>query len=204
MERIDLKKEIRKQSLKKRDVIPIPVKNVKNALIKKSLFLLPEFIDAKTIFFYASFRSEVETLSMIKESLNAGKRVTLPKVVKEKRRLMLYEIKNMDELSSGYMGIPEPSSSDERLVGIDEVDIVLIPGAAFDLSGNRLGYGGGYYDILLSERKKKVPIVALAYEEQIVDSIPPEAHDVKVDIIITDRRVIRTNHPYPSLTKEGS
>jgi 5-formyltetrahydrofolate cyclo-ligase len=96
----------------------------------------------------------------------------------------------MGELKSGYMGIPEPSLPDERLVNLNEIDIVIIPGAAFDYSGNRLGYGAGYYDILLSGRKRRMPVIALAYEEQIVDSIPAEDHDVKVDMIVTDKRVI--------------
>jgi 5-formyltetrahydrofolate cyclo-ligase len=187
-----MKRDIRKEILKKRDEISPDVKLVKNALIKERLFTLPEFISAKTVFFYASFRSEVETLSMIKESLKMGKSVVLPRVDKEKHRLRLYEIKDGSELSPGYMGIPEPSLRDERLVNLDDIDVVIIPGAAFDYSGNRLGYGGGYYDILLSESKKKIPIIALAYEEQLVDSIPSETHDVKVDMIVTDKRVIKT------------
>jgi 5-formyltetrahydrofolate cyclo-ligase len=186
-----MKRTIRKDVLKKRDAISPDIKSVKDALIKERLFDLPEFITAKTVFFYASFRSEVETLSMIKESLKIGKKVVLPKVDKERHRLMLYEIKDTSELSSGYMRIPEPSLFDERLVTLDDVELVIIPGAAFDFSGNRLGYGAGYYDILLSKSKKKIPIIAIAYEEQIVDKIPSEMHDVNVDMIITDKQVIR-------------
>ena len=187
-----MKKTIRKQILKKRDDISPDIKSVKDALIKQRLFDLPEFIAAKVVFFYASFRSEVKTLNMIGESLKIGKRVALPSVDKRRHRLMLYEIKDINELSPGYMGIPEPSLFDGRLVSLDKIDLVIIPGAAFDNSGNRLGYGGGYYDILLSENKRKVPIIALAYKEQLVDSIPSEKHDVKVDMIVTDKQVIKT------------
>jgi 5-formyltetrahydrofolate cyclo-ligase len=187
-----MKRAIRKEVLKKRDEISPDIKSVKNALIKERLFSLPEFINANTVFFYASFRSEMETLSIIKESIKMGKIAVLPKVDKNKHKLILYEIKDVVELSPGYMGIPEPSPGDDRLVNLGEVDLVIIPGAAFDYSGNRLGYGGGYYDILLSEGKRKIPIIALAYEEQLVDSIPSETHDVKVDIIVTDKRVINT------------
>jgi 5-formyltetrahydrofolate cyclo-ligase len=80
---------------------------------------------------------------------------------------------------------------DERIIAIDDIDLAIVPGAAFDYSGNRLGYGAGYYDSLLAERKRKMLVIALAYEEQIVDSIPPEEHDVQVDMIVTDKRVIR-------------
>jgi 5-formyltetrahydrofolate cyclo-ligase len=186
-----MKKTIRREVLKRRDEIPPDVKKIKDALVKQGLFNLPEFIAAKTVFFYASFRSEVETLSMIKESLKLGKRGVLPKVDKERHMLKLYEIKDISELSPGYMGIPEPLVPNERLVCLDDIDLVIIPGAGFDFSGNRLGYGAGYYDILLSKSKKKRPIIALAYEEQLVDSIPAETHDVKINAIVTDKRVIR-------------
>jgi 5-formyltetrahydrofolate cyclo-ligase len=120
-----------------------------------------------------------------------GKRVLVPKVDKQRHRLRLYEINDLKELSPGYMGIHEPSLPDERLREINDIDLIIIPGTGFDFSGNRLGYGAGYYDTLLSDVKKKFPFVALAYEEQLIDSIPAELHDVKVDIIITDRKVMR-------------
>ena len=101
-------------------------------------------------------------------------------------------IKKIDELVPGYMGIPEPSVvSEDRLTGINDVDVVVIPGAGFDMSGNRIGYGAGYYDKLLAGLTKEIIIIAPAYEEQIADSIPSEPHDVKVNLIVTDRRVIR-------------
>jgi len=187
-----MKEEIRKAVLQKRDAIPDVVKRQKDALVREQVLSIPEFASAKTIVFYASFRSEVGTRSLMEESLMSEKRVVLPKVNKTMHTLILYEIKNMDELTPGYMDIPEPPQMDERLVGIDDADLVVVPGAGFDFAGNRLGYGAGYYDSLLSQRTKKIPVIALAYEEQIVDSIPAETHDVKVDMIVTDRRVIRT------------
>ena len=186
-----MKKAIRDEVLEKRDRIPYAIKAEKDMLIRNSLYALPEFLDAKKILLYASFRSEVETHSIIKKSLKSGKNLMLPRVYKEGHRLLLYELKDLRELNAGYMGIPEPFVPDERIVAIDDIDLVIIPGAAFDYSGNRLGYGAGYYDSLLAERKRKMPVIALAYEEQIVDPIPSEEHDVKVDMIVTDQRVIR-------------
>jgi 5-formyltetrahydrofolate cyclo-ligase len=186
-----MKEEIRKAVLQKRDAIPAVVKREKDALVREQVLSIPEFISARTIVFYAAFRSEVGTRTLLEESLAREKRVVLPKVNTALHTLILYEVKHMDELTPGYMGIPEPPQMDERLVGIDDADLVVIPGAGFDFAGNRLGYGAGYYDSLLSKRKKKIPVIALAYEEQIVDSIPAETHDVKVDIIVTDKRVIR-------------
>jgi len=186
-----MKKTLRKKVLEKRRSIPFPEKKRKDNLIKHNIFNFTGFKEAKTVLFYASFGTEVDTISIIDESLKMGKKVIVPKVDKESHRLRLYEIKDLRELSPGFMGIPEPSLPDERIRQIKDVDLAIIPGTAFDYSGNRLGYGAGYYDILLSGTEKKIPFVALAYEEQLVDSIPSETHDVKVDIIITDKQVIR-------------
>jgi 5-formyltetrahydrofolate cyclo-ligase len=193
-----MKKLLRKKVIKKRGSIPPPEKKRKDALIMHGLFNIREFKRAKAVLFYASFRTEVDTISMIEGSLKMGKRVFVPKVDKERHRLRLYEIKTIKELSPGYMGIPEPSLPDERLRDINDVDLVIIPGVGFDFSGNRLGYGAGYYDMLLSSMKEsestrteKVPFIALAYRDQLVDSIPSELHDVKVDMIITDEGVIK-------------
>jgi 5-formyltetrahydrofolate cyclo-ligase len=197
-----MKGEIRKAVLQKRDAIPAVVKRQKDALIREQVLSIPEFASAKTVVFYAAFRSEVETQTLMEESLREGKRVVLPKVNREGHSLMLYEVKNMDELTPGYMGIPEPPQTDERRVDIDDADLVVVPGAGFDFTGNRLGYGAGYYDSLLSQRKKKIPVIAVAYEEQIVDSIPAEKHDVEVDMIVTDKRMIRIDHVF-SPTADG-
>ncbi|MDP3048617.1 MAG: 5-formyltetrahydrofolate cyclo-ligase [Thermodesulfovibrionales bacterium] len=184
------KKTLRQETLLKRDAIPENIKEEKDAAIRQRIIRLPEFTDAKTIFFYASFKSEADTIEMIKISLSHGKQVILPKVDKENKKIKLYEIKDITELTKGYMGILEPSVSEGKLTGLDNIDIIIIPGAAFDVSGSRLGYGAGFYDRLLAGIKKKIPIIAPAYEEQIVDDIPSEPHDVKVDKIVTDKRVI--------------
>jgi 5-formyltetrahydrofolate cyclo-ligase len=186
-----MKNFIRKEVIGKRDRIPSELKGTKDSSIKQRLFALPEFLFARSVLFYASFRSEVETSGIIRESLSMGKRAVLPKVDKGRHRLLLYEIKTPDELVSGFMGIPEPFQSEEREALLEDTDLVIIPGAGYDYAGNRLGYGGGYYDILLSGKKKTMPIIALAYEEQLVDAIPAEKHDVRVDMIVTDQRVIR-------------
>jgi 5-formyltetrahydrofolate cyclo-ligase len=189
--RVRVKKDIRKRVLTIRDQIPLDIRAQKDFHIRGTIFSLPEFLSAKTILLYASFKSEVETLSLIRESLAMGKRVVLPKVNAQNHALTLYEIKDMNELSPGYMGILEPELPDERSAVIEDIDLAIIPGAAFDLSGNRLGYGAGYYDNLLSGRRGSIPIIALAYDEQLVDAIPAEKHDVKIHMIVTDKRVIR-------------
>lgn len=181
---------LRKELLSKRDNIPPVVRMAKNKMVLERMLSLEEFRNAGIIFFFASFRTEIDTTEMIKSALSSGKRVLLPKVDKENHELLLYEIRDFSELTPGYMGIPEPSFQG-RQMSINDADIVIIPGAGFDASGNRIGYGGGYYDRLLSGLQKDIPVIAPAYEEQIEDCIPSEPHDIRVNMIVTDRRVIR-------------
>ncbi len=186
------KDSLRKELLKKRDDIPPEVRKCKDALILGQLSSLDEIKQAETVLLFASFRSEADTRGLTTRLLGEGKRAVFPKVDSESRGLLLYEVKGLEELKAGYMGIPEPSLiSGDRTVDINGVDVVIIPGAGFDSEGNRIGYGGGYYDRLLSSLTRDIPVVAPAYEEQVVESVPSEPHDIKVDIIVTERRVIR-------------
>jgi 5-formyltetrahydrofolate cyclo-ligase len=188
----EIKDSIRKELLKKRDGVPLEVRQVKDRMIHEHLRSLPEFRNANAVFFFASFRSEVDTYKLIKEALDSKKRAVLPKVDLDKRSLLLYEILSLDELKPGYMGIPEPSViTEDRFFDVNDVDIVIIPGVGFDELGHRIGYGAGYYDLLLSVVRKTVAIVAPAYEEQMVEKIPSETHDIKVSMIVTDRRLIK-------------
>ena len=184
------KSRIRQDVLKKRDSLDPDIKKTKDSLIKERLFSLVEFHQAPILFLFASFRSEVSTFPQITEALALGKRVILPSVDSLNKELRLFEIKGLSELSAGYMGIPEPAVPEERERDINDVTLVIMPGAAFDPGGNRLGYGGGYYDRLLSRLRRRIPLVALAYEEQLVDSLPTGPHDIKVHMIVTDQRVI--------------
>lgn len=201
MPETNIKKIIRRQILQKRDAMPNSARKEKDIVIARQIMQLPEFISAKTIFSYASFRSEVNTMGIINASFSIGKRIVMPKVDRELHRLKLYEIKNIGELARGYMWILEPSVSGERLRSIDDIDLVIIPGAAFDTYGNRLGYGAGFYDMTLSGMKKKIPIIAPAYEEQIVENIPSEPHDIRVDKVVTDKEIIDCTKVKSSVSK---
>lgn len=179
---------IRKEVLFRRDSLTEKLKIGKQIKIKETLLTLPEFKDARIILFYASFRSEVDTFDLIKYCFIKGKLIALPKVDREHDKLTLYEIKNMDEVLKGYCGIPEPAVSECRKKHISEIDLAIVPGVAFDEQCNRLGYGKGFYDKLLGGAKIKT--IGLAYEEQIVKSIPSQRHDIKMNKIITDKRII--------------
>mgnify|MGYP001559702379 FL=1 len=202
-----MKKSLRYKLLEKRDSLQAEKKKIKETAIRKRLFALKEFKDAGSILFYASFRSEVDTMLSIKNALKLNRRVILPVVDSKKRELNLYEIKDVSELAAGYMGIPEPYITRKRKINLADIDIAIVPGAGFDVKGNRIGYGAGYYDKLLSgtraqvagvSKKELTPdpqspppfLIALAFDEQIVPLIPDERHDVKMDKIITDKRTI--------------
>lgn len=124
---------------------------------------------------------------MVRRALAFGKRVALPKVAGT--RLELFEISNYDtDVSPGAWGIPEPR--EPRPVGPGEIDLIIVPGAAFDCRGNRLGYGAGFYDKLLATFTGTT--VALAFEAQIVAMVPADLHDIPVGVIVTEKRAIDT------------
>jgi len=192
-----LKKKIRAKLLNKRDLIPPDEKVLKERAIEKGLFSLDVFRKAKSILLYVSFRSEVDTTRFLHDILSLGKKLILPVVDPGNKVLKLYEIRDTSELKPGYMGIPEPLVSEDRRVMLKEIDLVIIPGTGFDTKGTRLGYGGGYYDRLLgyesrelSKGEHHIMTIALAFEEQMGEEIPAEAHDINVDIIVTDKRLI--------------
>jgi 5-formyltetrahydrofolate cyclo-ligase len=180
-----LKKELRKQVLAARDSLASAERAEKSRQIAARLFLLPEFRQARTVLFFASFRSEVDTIPMIRLALTEGKRVVLPKV--RGTGLELFEVRDYDgDIAPGAWGIPEPHGT--APVAIDDIDLIIVPGAGFDEQGNRIGYGAGFYDKLLPSFAGTT--VALAFELQIVPKVPADVHDVPVRKIVTEKRVI--------------
>jgi len=180
-----LKTSLRKQAAEARDRLPSEVRKFKSSEIEQRLCMLPEFHAAGVIMFFASFRSEVETGPMIRHALASDKRVVLPRV--KGRQLALFEITDFDkDVSPGAWGIPEPVES--RPVSLSDIDLIITPGAAFDESGNRLGYGAGFYDRILPSFPGMT--IALAFEVQIVPQVPTDKHDIPVMRIVTEKRVI--------------
>ncbi|MCX8070325.1 MAG: 5-formyltetrahydrofolate cyclo-ligase [Thermodesulfovibrionales bacterium] len=178
---------LRKRMLMIRDAIPEKVRKTKNQKIFHHLINLQSFVNANSVCCYGSFKSEVNTKDIISYCLNKGIVISLPKI--EMNRLTIFRIEDIDELKPSKLNIPEPTIiTDLRRLNPKEIDIVIVPGVVFDINKNRIGYGKGYYDRFLSETVCKK--VALSYEEQIIDFIPIESHDIKMDVIVTDERVI--------------
>jgi len=156
------------------------------------LFLeTPEYLNARGIVVYSPIYKEVDTEMIIHEALTCGKRVALPAVVHH--GLVFREVSEISSLKRGAFGIMEPAGS-SRLVQLAEVDIFVLPGVAFDLTGHRVGYGKGYYDRTLHRIEGQGRLVGLCHDFQLLDRIAGEPHDVKMDLIISEKRIIRTGH----------
>lgn len=185
------KEQLREKMLAKRANLTRIEREEKSRAIKEKLFNQSEFKRAKTIMFYVAFRKEVETEQMIKESLAAKKEVVVPITDKEKKQLYLSQLKDYDrELKSGTYGIKEPAADYYRPINLDKLDLVVVPGVAFDIQGNRLGYGGGYYDRFLAELTSTLRL-GVNFEQQIVTNVVSADHDQPVDKIITEEGVIK-------------
>ena len=183
-----MKHAIRREVAKKRDAHHAANGDSHRAAIEKLFFALPEFASAKCVLLYASKGSEVETRGIIGRALSLGKTVALPATVHGEKRLLLYRIGSVGELSLGEFGIMEPRRQANAEVRPSDVDLAVVPGMSFDRRGHRIGYGMGYYDTLLKGiRGLKV---GLAYSVQIVEHVPDEPHDCAVDLIVSENEVI--------------
>lgn len=183
-----MKEKIRKEMKEKRRKLSKEENRKKSKEIKERLFSLKEYRDAETVLFYVSYNGEVFTHDMIKESLKE-KKVVVPISNKEDCSLSLSELKNWNDLETSSYGILEPKKDCVKEVSINDIDLIIVPGVAFDCKGNRMGHGKGYYDRLLAN-KKQIPAVGLAFEFQIVKNIPTDSNDKPVDLIITEDRII--------------
>jgi len=152
---------------------------------------LPEYVAARTVLYYVGVRSEVHTFELLDEAWRQGKRVVAPYCVHGQIEPLL--VLRREDLVPRTFGIPEPDpkllSRPDRRVSPEELDLVVVPGLAFDRRGDRLGRGKGYYDRLLHRVRPDTLLVALAYECQIVESIPRLPHDVPMDKVITERGI---------------
>lgn len=170
--------------LKLRDTIAEDMRVQKDKKIKQKFIDFMERSNAKTVLLYASFGSEVDTWRIFHFCRENSIKTAFPKVIGNE--LELYWIDFKEQLSPGYKSIFEPKEG--RKAFIEEIEIIAVPGIVFDFNCFRIGYGGGFYDRLLSKRKGLA--IGLAYEEQIVNEIPIDSFDQKVDLIITDERII--------------
>lgn len=186
----DTKQALRRSALAARDAMTPEDRTRLSAAICARARELPELVNARTVMIFASFRTEIDTGPLLAWALEHGKAVCLPRIVAP-RTMLSYRINDAEtDLEPGTWGIPEPTHAC-ALVDPTDVDVVVVPGSAFDCDGHRCGYGGGFYDNYLPLTREGTPRVALAFEAQIVDELPCEAHDLPVTVIVTEERIIR-------------
>ncbi len=149
---------------------------------------------ARCIFCFVPFRSEVDTLPFLYAMLAEGRVVAVPRVEGPRHMVAVRITDPETDLAAGHWGIPEPRQG-LPLVDPAEIDLVVFPGAAFDGTGCRVGYGGGFYDTFIQDVRPGVPRVAVAFEVQILDHLSAESHDARVDFVVTERRVLRCACP---------
>lgn len=183
------KKQLRKRVLSMRNSLDKDNKNSFDREIFNKLVLSELYNKSMNIFIYISFGSEVETKDIIMKALDDGKKVYVPKINGENNEMKAINIESLEGLVENSFGILEPISDVE--ISKEKIDLIIVPGAVFDKEGNRIGYGGGYYDRYLEAIKDKKNKIALVYDFQIVDYIPSEVHDIKVDYIISNKGFIK-------------
>ncbi len=187
-----MKKQLRKEIITARMDQPDRVVAEKSARIAAKVKSLPEFQQAGLVMFYLDFRKEVATGELIKYCLENGKRVVIPITDTRNTRLIPSELKDFPgDLTGGTWGILEPKPGRVRPVDPAEIDFVIVPGVSFDVHGNRLGYGGGFYDRFLRQTRPDTVFAALAFELQVRENVWPEAHDYPVHYVITEDRIIK-------------
>lgn len=163
----------------------------KYQIIEDKLFEFANFLESQQVFLYTPVSTEIPTEEVIRKALDIEKGVILPVFTDAKNAFYLYKISNYDkDLLVNANDMLEPNPERCKKIALDEVDIAIIPGLAFDDKGGRVGFGNNYYSKLITKLPETCRKVALAYEEQIVDQIQMESRKFTVDIIITDTRII--------------
>lgn len=182
------KRPLRQQILARRRTLSHEQWRAASQVAQQRLISLTEFAQARCIALYAPAHNETDTADILAEAFAAGKRVLYPAVCGE--RMVFRQVQGLGCLAKGSFGILEPCSSvcDHQA---DEPDLIVVPGVAFDLGGHRIGYGKGFYDRFLQHPGRKAHLVGLCHDFQLIDGlIPAEEHDIRMELIVTDQRII--------------
>lgn len=183
---LETKKEIRSRILKLRRAQSQEAILAASTAITEKLLALPAYKSAKNIYAYMDFSGEVKTQMIIEDALKTGKNVWLPRVHGDTMDFFLAE--QEEDLQTGAFGILEPQGA--TMAGVEEMKdgFMVMPGVAFDADRNRAGFGGGYYDKYL-EAYPELYTAAVAFEFQIVESVPSEETDIRPNVVITEERI---------------
>lgn len=168
-----------------------------SGLIFARLVALPQYAAARGILCYVSFRSEVSTHAFLERMWADGKRVVVPYC--QGQHLELFCLNGFADLAPGTLGILEPKrelrEQGQRRARVQDLDLLVIPGLAFDRQGGRLGYGKGYFDRLLPGARTDALLAAVAFDCQLFDAVPMRPYDVRVDVVVTESEIYRRTLP---------
>ena len=155
-----------------------------SAALAQQLYAHPAYQEAKSIFGYLSYNQEVRTMPMLEQAQKDGKRVAVPKVIDD--TMIFIWLDDLSRVELGYCNIPEPIDNGPE--AIDETALVMMPGLAFDPTGRRCGYGGGFYDRYL-EQHPNHPTIAMCYGFQMFDELETDPHDIPVNYVLSQEVV---------------
>jgi 5-formyltetrahydrofolate cyclo-ligase len=158
----------------------------KDSIIFSKLINHIAYKRSKKLFIFVSYRNEVDTHNIVKDALSKGKTVAVPVILSVDVGMIAVVINSLEELKENKYGILEPTLIENRIISPEDIDLAIVPGAAFDKKGGRVGYGAGMYDKYLINLRSGVNKIALGYNFQIMEEVPMELHDIRMDEIITD------------------
>ena len=180
------KQAMRARMRELRGAIPTEERRSLANQIEERLFALPAMRDAETLMLFSSFGTEVPTQGMIERAWDAGQRVVLPLL--RQGSIRVAAVRSGQALRASSYGPMEPP--EDEPVPAEEIDVVVAPGLAFDRSANRLGYGGGHYDLLLGRLQPGAQSIGIGFHMQLVDAVPHGRSDRPLDAVVTDREVV--------------
>lgn len=187
------KKALRSSVISSRDALPAREREQASERVCEDISSMTPYLRASSILAFASFGSELNTQSLLRRVISDGKNLILPRVNKATQQLQLHRIKALNALIPGIWGILEPHA-DAIVFDLADIELIIVPGVAFDRAGFRIGYGKGFYDKLLSAANPATTRLSAAFDCQIVDAVPNDAHDERVDLIITPTQKILISH----------
>ena len=185
-----IKKSIRNHILDNRSKLGKIQHKIFTEMIINQIYESSFYKDAKTIMTFISFGDEVNTHDFIKKSIKDHKRIVVPITFPKTKEVKPSEILDFDELEIGFYNILTPKEEFIRFINPEDIDLAMVPGVAFDRHGYRVGYGGGYYDRFLSKYSDIIK-VGIAFDLQLIHSVPKEEFDIPVDTIITEKEIIQ-------------
>lgn len=172
----------------RREQMPLEIFHEKGQAIFQRVIALPDYPRVRQIACYVSSGREVDTRALISRAIADGKQVAVP-VVRGKGQMVFQAIASLEDLKPAHFGLLAPPPDAAHVASPDVFDWVITPGLAFDRCGRRVGMGQGYYDRFLP--RTRAVRIGLSYAFQVVDAIPVERHDIPMDLIVTEREVIR-------------